>query len=554
MKQNKRTAGFTLVELIVVIAIMGILAGVGTVGYAGYVKSAAKKADLTLVGNVMRAAETGSYSTMYNLDNPLTISNTTFPIGFVVLNHEADGSGYTAKTISSGSTITNNSEKECVVKKVSCCVFTDYSDLLKRYTKKSSSFELTYCETHSTNTAYLPVYKSGYEYGGFSKYTYSGYLYEGTNNSGYLATFADGSDKCNVALTQTDDTFATGSSAATNSGELHNAVAAAFGNNYPTALKLQYDGWTTTDEGQVFSSLYSDANSVMKTVKDLSADLVSTCDTIADYDWAIKMGNRLGLFSFSSSEEVIKKILSQSYDSSAEVVTNVAGAMKTIGYDTFKQEWEKVDNSSETSSQWSQAGFGLNSYGREYYCAARQGYNSAFASWLTAKGYSSYASAINSFQRDLSEDSSYSEMLNVFSYIAEKSGKTISTSMPAVVCKSAFVDTESPLYQTLGATDSATCLDLYKEYVESGASAANCKTFYDTMVTINDTADKAGATGSDEDFFNYYTPYLTEIQQLYSAAQAEASKGKSSIIIMVTMQNGEVNCTVSPSTANPRNS
>ena len=49
------SAGFTLVELIVVIAIIGILAGVGTVGYGGYVKKANEAADQQLLGEVNTA-------------------------------------------------------------------------------------------------------------------------------------------------------------------------------------------------------------------------------------------------------------------------------------------------------------------------------------------------------------------------------------------------------------------------------------------------------------------------------------------------------------------
>ena len=54
--------GFSLVELIVVIAIMAILAGVGVAGYTKYIAYANKKADSTMVGNVMRAIETASYA------------------------------------------------------------------------------------------------------------------------------------------------------------------------------------------------------------------------------------------------------------------------------------------------------------------------------------------------------------------------------------------------------------------------------------------------------------------------------------------------------------
>ena len=54
-KLLKKTEGFTLVELIVVIAILGILAGVGTVGYSGYIKKANEAADELLLSSLNTA-------------------------------------------------------------------------------------------------------------------------------------------------------------------------------------------------------------------------------------------------------------------------------------------------------------------------------------------------------------------------------------------------------------------------------------------------------------------------------------------------------------------
>lgn len=71
MKRNKKTfwtldrhhaAGFTLVELIVVIAILAILAGVGIPVYSGYITKANKGADETLVNEIKNAIMLAYYA------------------------------------------------------------------------------------------------------------------------------------------------------------------------------------------------------------------------------------------------------------------------------------------------------------------------------------------------------------------------------------------------------------------------------------------------------------------------------------------------------------
>ena len=58
----KSAAGFTLVELIVVIAILAILAGVGTVAYSGYIAHTNKQLDENLRNEIIYAGAVGSYA------------------------------------------------------------------------------------------------------------------------------------------------------------------------------------------------------------------------------------------------------------------------------------------------------------------------------------------------------------------------------------------------------------------------------------------------------------------------------------------------------------
>lgn len=527
--------GFTLVELIVVIAIIAILAGVGTVGYSGYIKSSKKNADKVLVGDIIRAIETGTNSYAFVNDDSFKMGKIAYPIGFIAIGTNG------TSIVTSQTQVYPATEGECKFETIVGLVKVqdkNKSYLCEKqrniaYKEVTELSAITYCKVHSPAPVVQELtgtYVSGWNHeqgtkqdgclGDISSCENGCKTFELINtpypanaktvtnlDALYLQSVQD-TTKCEAAYANQYDGFGTAEVGPAASGDpLYDAIVAAFGNDL-SALKLSYDGWTS-EEGVSFATLYNSAPVLIEDIETLSGLLATGSKFSAD-----KLG------------------LTQKYNNGEEVLTVVSSTVATTHTpEAWLAWWDNDVNKTqgETAMTWDSYGFGL--AGRENYSAARMAYNNAFASYLETRGEARYFDIFNEF------------------YSLEIAG----VGLPGLICNDAFTDPESPLVEDIpDEAERERLHKIYKEYVESDALIENGKAVYNILATFNETSDVANAYADMHggSIYDYYDGYVNEINALYEGAQAAADGG---IVIVVVVEDGKLNFLVSPAVANPRN-
>lgn len=609
MKRLKSKAGFTLVELVVVIAIMAILAGVGTVGYGAYIKSANKGADKTLVGNIVRSIETGINSYAFPLDevlqmaqeNETSTGGLAVPLGFVVVTEEG-----TKVYVATSADKSEHNTEDCVHAKISEVTENgkvkyyivddegnkaeNNSPLFDKTKQPSSNYEIISNKGAGYKNANELVYEidltniaskeiclthshiSTEEINHSKKGGFLGSKWEDTqkiinfNNSDFVPWGSCGETKYDkygtVEVGEADDTHS-----------LAKTLIASFGADYnqPGVLALKGD-WSKTEAS--ITSYWSNSKGMLQKVKDLSGLLnsfITANNAIVDpVTGKLPLGSLVGnangtgvtvtLFEGTTKSA---DLIAEKHDSQTDIVNDIAN--KIVNDFTENEFVAKWKNFAENGTGYGKENFGVS--GREFYSAVRIGFNSAFASYInnSACGHSAYVSDFGRSAVGLvTEELGMGDNETVEKILTEtlkKSNIDVSKAkLPYVICKSILVgnggtvpvDSNCPLKEAEN-LDSfcycTTCKDNFEYWIKSGTCENDARAFYQTMKSVSNLPTEIK---NDADYFDYCESYMNAFKELYTKVQNEINSAKSVVVIEVYYDDGEFKYNVSPVEANPR--
>lgn len=564
MKKQLRKAGFTLIELIVVIAILGVLAGGAAVGYSGYVKKANKAADQQLVGSIERALDVGSYAFDLTPAVQLAGDGLRVPVGFVVLKEDGTANYATTST----TTPTNDAP----------CEMVSYEELVRDV----DTFNELPMEYVVENLDGLTCKPDGYGHFIVDKASLAGYhapegkvckthsivatnqyavavdtaIYKDADTKDAVSAIWNGVDKdwnpiegSDILILSTSrNTFYTAEStpahadgksfsvsevktngtgeAVAQSEALTDALTAAFGENWKS-VTLSYDGWNAEGLGAEMPSLYAGGGDVFAALREIAEDnFVDFESTASEFNTAMKtiVGTITDKDTFS---EYWNKI------SEADKWDNKDGG--SYG-DYFKKPTEEESTAEKTAR-------------RAVTAATALMYNAGFTTWMQQQPAEHVGGTAEQ----------HADAILKWGDKVHNPGDAAND--PYTLCLAAFDSTKD---SGLSVKECTACKELYEKYVSSGACAANASAAYDTFKTIADTGDtvlmhaEAVNKGKPDrlkfKFFDYYASYMTEFKKMYGKMQQEAADGSCIIIAVYRTGSGAMDYDVYPAAADPRKS
>lgn len=533
VRMGKNNLGFSLVELVIVIAIMAILAAIAIPVFGVFIEKAKMSNDKSLINDIVYAIELGNKAGVFMDVGATSIGSTKIPIGFIVVT-PTEG----CKVIVSNSEMVITQDEPCKIE--TATIVTGYNtdtyensgtviqalsmifQLESKYIvyKDIQTTQIQYCSTHTTlptKTVHTGVSQETkkviwetytfYKSSGTQAYTFM----EDCNGIYALATdHQSGEIRTTISMNYNE---AIPTIQATEGNPIYDCLADVLGPDL-ASLKLTSENWDAIGE-QSFSTFYSSADKLFTQIETLGSTLVSAAKT----DGAVAT---LGLKQKYSSTDELLSVMTNSF---ATAFPNPAD------WDAI---WASVPN--QTCEGY---GFGLDAYGRETYCAARAGYNAGFASYLTSVNYAKADVVRNYYTQSL-----------------------LGVNLPGTICKDAFVQgvktnpdgtnnyNDNYLYQQLG-KDAAAFEEVkqhYENYVASSIHAENGKAFITTLISMNETSSSANKTG---DYMGYYENYFKGIGSLYEEASKLA--GTNGVLITIYVEDGVASCEFSPASADPRN-